>query len=309
MLYVARHSIFCFVLLINVRGTERENQEWTIHRLWQYWADKTQDEKKPNNNKKQRRLKRWVTQTHPKTRGMDTGAREGFLLLIRNPPCYPYSRRTPLIKQTTQIRHKPTNNWLEWFDSFSFFLHIGCKFQYLGRCWTNVFISPDRGYIIYVICVYLRIVVSNTYYVLFVFVLCAICCQFLWIVHCYCPLGILYRLFVIIWCPSSVWNFFSHTNLQQYCSPVQNQNLHGWLYGRGDSNEVNSPWSNRIGKSLHKEPVLLTTPHLGISFYTPNNIRIPRCSVYRKWGVPLKMLTCLGAIQQDIQNRLRSLMP
>ena len=84
--------------------------------------------------------------------------------------------------------------------------------------------------------------------------------------------------------------FFSHTNIQQNCSPVQNQNLHGWLYGRGVSNEAKSPWSNRIGNSLHKQPVLLTTPHLGISFHTPNNIRIPRCSVYRKWGVPLKML-------------------
>ena len=47
---------------------------------------------------------------------------------------------------------------------------------------------------------YLRIVVSNTYCVvvsgLFVFVLCTICCQFLWIVQFfYCPFGILLRLF------------------------------------------------------------------------------------------------------------------
>ena len=33
--------------------------------------------------------------------------------------------------------------------------------------------------LIYVICVCLRIVVSNTYYVVFFFVLCAMCCQFL----------------------------------------------------------------------------------------------------------------------------------
>ena len=39
--------------------------------------------------------------------------------------------------------------------------------------------------LIYVICVRLRIVVSRTYcvFVLFFFVLCTLCCQFLWIVH------------------------------------------------------------------------------------------------------------------------------
>ena len=36
---------------------------------------------------------------------------------------------------------------------------------------------------IYVICVCLRIVVSNTYYVVFLFCLSLLCCQFLWIVH------------------------------------------------------------------------------------------------------------------------------
>ena len=44
----------------------------------------------------------------------------------------------------------------------------------------------------YVVCVCLHIVVSNTYYVLFLFcvlfVLCTQCCQFLWIVHFWLPL-------------------------------------------------------------------------------------------------------------------------
>ena len=45
--------------------------------------------------------------------------------------------------------------------------------------------------LIYVICVCLCIVVYKTYCVVFfvLFVLCTLCCQFLWIVHfCYCPL-------------------------------------------------------------------------------------------------------------------------
>jgi hypothetical protein len=44
----------------------------------------------------------------------------------------------------------------------------------------------------YVVCVCLHIVVSNTYYVVFLFcvlfVLCTQCCQFLWIVHFWLPL-------------------------------------------------------------------------------------------------------------------------
>ena len=47
----------------------------------------------------------------------------------------------------------------------------------------------------FVIYVCLRMVVSNTYCVVllfcFVFVLCTLCCQFLWIVHCYCLFYIL----------------------------------------------------------------------------------------------------------------------
>jgi hypothetical protein len=37
--------------------------------------------------------------------------------------------------------------------------------------------------LIYVICVCLLIMMSNTYYVVFLFCLCTICCQLLWIVH------------------------------------------------------------------------------------------------------------------------------
>jgi hypothetical protein len=49
--------------------------------------------------------------------------------------------------------------------------------------------------LIYVICMCLFILVSNTYcvvfFVLFFFVLCTLCCQFLSIVHFDCPIGIL----------------------------------------------------------------------------------------------------------------------
>ena len=49
--------------------------------------------------------------------------------------------------------------------------------------------------LIYVICVLLPIVVSNTYcvvfsFVFFVFVLCTPFCQFLWNIYFYCPFGI-----------------------------------------------------------------------------------------------------------------------
>ena len=52
--------------------------------------------------------------------------------------------------------------------------------------------------LLYVIYVCLRIVVSNTYCVMFLFwlslscVLCTLCCQFLWIVHFWLPLRFIY---------------------------------------------------------------------------------------------------------------------
>ena len=42
--------------------------------------------------------------------------------------------------------------------------------------------------LIYIICVCLHIVLSNTYGVVFFFVLCTLCCPFLWIVHFWLPL-------------------------------------------------------------------------------------------------------------------------
>jgi hypothetical protein len=36
----------------------------------------------------------------------------------------------------------------------------------------------------FILCVCLRIVVHDTYFVVFFFFLCTLCCQFLWIVHC-----------------------------------------------------------------------------------------------------------------------------
>ena len=41
-------------------------------------------------------------------------------------------------------------------------------------------------------CVCLCVMVSNTYYVVFLFVLCILYCQFLWIFLCDCPFGILW---------------------------------------------------------------------------------------------------------------------
>ena len=50
--------------------------------------------------------------------------------------------------------------------------------------------------LIFFICACLRIVVSNSYCVVF-FVLCTLCCQFLLIVHFYCPFFIAYSLTLI----------------------------------------------------------------------------------------------------------------
>ena len=57
----------------------------------------------------------------------------------------------------------------------------------------------EDAFLIYVISVCLRIVLSTTYCVVFLFCLssslCTLCCQFLWIVHLfYCPFRILQRL-------------------------------------------------------------------------------------------------------------------
>ena len=44
-------------IIINVRKTQRNNQEWTIQRNWQNRARKTQEEDKQNTKTQQRKLK------------------------------------------------------------------------------------------------------------------------------------------------------------------------------------------------------------------------------------------------------------
>ena len=67
----------------------------------------------------------------------------------------------------------------------------------------------------YVICVYLHIVVSNIYCVvfLFFFVLCTLCCQFLWVVS---PFGILLILFTSI----IHFVFLKHATARKQLLPV-----------------------------------------------------------------------------------------
>jgi hypothetical protein len=59
--------------------------------------------------------------------------------------------------------------------------------QFINRQKMDEISNNVQEYHIYVICICLLIVVSNTYcvefFVLFVFVLCTLCCQFLWFVH------------------------------------------------------------------------------------------------------------------------------
>ena len=57
-----------------------------------------------------------------------------------------------------------------------------CDVRYDYRIKTMLIVLCGRARVIYVICVCLRIVVSNTYCVVFFFVLCTLCCQFLWII-------------------------------------------------------------------------------------------------------------------------------
>jgi hypothetical protein len=87
--------------------------------------------------------------------------------------------------------------------------------------------------LICVICFCLRIVVSNTYCVVFFFVLCTVCCQFLWIVPFWLPLR--YSLTFIYLLPSlcaclshfislslysrSLSKGFVHTNPSIVCWP------------------------------------------------------------------------------------------
>ena len=50
--------------------------------------------------------------------------------------------------------------------------------------------------LIYVICVCLCIVVSNTYSVVFFFVLYTLCCQFLWIHHCFIAPSVFFNVYL-----------------------------------------------------------------------------------------------------------------
>ena len=91
-----------------------------------------------------------------------------------------------------------------------------CPWQFLHKNDVRfVFTSSclkEGSCLIYVICVCLRIVVSNAHYVVvlffFLFVLCTLCCQFLWIVHFLLPLR--YSLTFIDW-PFfllKLWHYF-----------------------------------------------------------------------------------------------------
>ena len=53
--------------------------------------------------------------------------------------------------------------------------------QCLVRLCLQLFVGSSC--LIYVICVCLCVMVSNTFCVVFFFILCSLCCQFLWIVH------------------------------------------------------------------------------------------------------------------------------
>ena len=74
---------------------------------------------------------------------------------------------------------------------YDYKLFASSLIQQLDNALPHLFV----GGLIYVICVCLCIVVSNTYCVvflfLFFFVLCTLYCQFLWIVHFYCPIAVL----------------------------------------------------------------------------------------------------------------------
>ena len=63
-----------------------------------------------------------------------------------------------------------------------FYLHYLCLFAYIG--------------VQHILCYV---------FVLFVFVLCTLCCQFLWIFHFYYPFGILQRLLIVNYCFMNIY--------------------------------------------------------------------------------------------------------
>jgi cell division protein FtsW (lipid II flippase) len=69
--------------------------------------------------------------------------------------------------------------------------HVCWLWAYLMTAHLTMSVPDDGTCLIYFICVCLRIVVSNTYCVVFLFcfffVLCTLCCQFLWIVFFIAP--------------------------------------------------------------------------------------------------------------------------
>jgi hypothetical protein len=130
-------------------------------------------------------LKRWAAQTPPKDRRWIKVLTEGnqFLRLIRYPPCYSYS----------QVRLKC---WKLWVCSTKHVIvkllsPIMCLYVLSSVLWCPLrcphkhqvrFAFTSNCLQVYVICVYLRIVVSNTY--------CVVFCQFLCIVHFFIALSV-----------------------------------------------------------------------------------------------------------------------
>ena len=80
--------------------------------------------------------------------------------------------------------------------------------------------------LIYIICICLCIVVSNTYcvFALFFFVLCTLCCQFLWIVHFWLSLwySLMFILYIFVYLVFLVkiknWNYQFMNKIKKYRS-------------------------------------------------------------------------------------------
>jgi hypothetical protein len=77
---------------IAVGENPRYNQEGTIQEHWQHWTHKSQNEDKQNrkNTTQHRKLKRWATQTPPKTQVL--AKVKQFLPVIWHPPCFSYEQ-------------------------------------------------------------------------------------------------------------------------------------------------------------------------------------------------------------------------
>ena len=72
-----------------------------------------------------------------------------------------------------------------------------------GRDVRFVFVSSglcEGSCLVFIVCVCLRVVVSNTYCVAFFFVLCTVCWQFLWIFHLLFAPSVFSEVFLLVKC-------------------------------------------------------------------------------------------------------------